>query len=213
MAVAVRGCPQRSGRSRPGRGPSAALVDASLDQSTPCLQSQIGGVRHLQWIVNRAGRGCWRVVRGCPLGTGQDCCEWHASGTAGEDNVHGAWQCRHQLDRKVGLDPGDACVVGKGRRPAAEITWGSNPPSCHSAPRGSARECTVTCDSCMPAVTVRAHQRLAVPGAVRIQHGPSGCGPCAVEPVLRYHCDRTDALARPWKAGVVRDGFVHTYRR
>jgi hypothetical protein len=40
--VAVRGCPQRSGRSRPGCGPSAALVDASLDQSTLCLQSQIG---------------------------------------------------------------------------------------------------------------------------------------------------------------------------
>jgi hypothetical protein len=24
------------------------------------------------------------VVRGCPLGTGQDCCEWQANGTAGE---------------------------------------------------------------------------------------------------------------------------------
>ena len=47
LSVAVRGCPQRSGRSRPVRGPSAALVDASLDQSTPCLQSQIGRVRHL----------------------------------------------------------------------------------------------------------------------------------------------------------------------
>jgi hypothetical protein len=65
----------------------------------------------------------------------------------------------------------------------------------------------------MPAVTVRTHQRLPVPGVVRTQHGPSGgCGPCAVEPVLRYHCDRTDALARPWRAGGVRDGFVHTYR-
>jgi hypothetical protein len=47
MAVAVRGCPQRSGRSRPGRGPSAALVDASLDQSTSCLQSQIEDDRYL----------------------------------------------------------------------------------------------------------------------------------------------------------------------
>ena len=26
------------------------------------------------------------VVRGCPLGTVQDCCEWHASGTAAEDD-------------------------------------------------------------------------------------------------------------------------------
>ena len=34
------------------------------------------------------------VVRGCPLGTGQDRCEWHASGTAAED------------------DPGIGCAVG-----------------------------------------------------------------------------------------------------
>jgi hypothetical protein len=31
-----------------------------------------------------AGRGHRGVVRGCPLGTGQDCCEWHDSGTADE---------------------------------------------------------------------------------------------------------------------------------
>jgi hypothetical protein len=30
-----------------------------------------------------------------------------------------AWQIRHQLDRRVRLDPGDACLVGKGHRPAA----------------------------------------------------------------------------------------------
>ena len=49
MAVAVRGCPQRSGRSRPGRGPSAALVDASLNQSTstnrpPACKARLGEV-------------------------------------------------------------------------------------------------------------------------------------------------------------------------
>jgi hypothetical protein len=27
------------------------------------------------------------VLHGCPLRTVQDCCEWHASGTAGEDNA------------------------------------------------------------------------------------------------------------------------------
>jgi hypothetical protein len=33
---------------------------------------------------NGAGRGSFGVVPGCPLGTVQDCCEWHACGTAGE---------------------------------------------------------------------------------------------------------------------------------
>ena len=33
---------------------------------------------------NGAGRGRWGADYGCPLGTGQDRCEWHASGTAGE---------------------------------------------------------------------------------------------------------------------------------
>jgi hypothetical protein len=33
-----------------------------------------------------AGRGCCGVVRGCPLGTDKDRCEWHSSGTAGEDD-------------------------------------------------------------------------------------------------------------------------------
>jgi len=32
-----------------------------------------------------------------------------------------AWQRWHQLDRRVRLDPGDASLVGKGRRPAAAM--------------------------------------------------------------------------------------------
>jgi hypothetical protein len=31
---------------------------------------------------NGTGRGRFGIVPGCPLETGQDCCEWHASGTA-----------------------------------------------------------------------------------------------------------------------------------
>ena len=58
------------------------------------------------------------VVR---LGTDQDRCEWHASGTAGEDDVRRAWQRGHRLDRRVRLDPRDASLVGKGRRPAAAM--------------------------------------------------------------------------------------------
>jgi hypothetical protein len=52
-------------------------------------------------VVIAAGRGRHSLVRECPLGTGQDRCEWHGSGTAGEDNVRTAWQPRHRLDRRV----------------------------------------------------------------------------------------------------------------
>jgi hypothetical protein len=38
---------------------------------------------------NGAGRACSSVVRGYPLGTGHDRCEWHASGTASEGTWHG----------------------------------------------------------------------------------------------------------------------------
>ena len=39
--------------------------------------------------ANVAGCGHCGVVRECPLGTGQDRCEWHASGTASEGHLHG----------------------------------------------------------------------------------------------------------------------------
>jgi hypothetical protein len=38
-------------------------------------------------MVNGAGHGCLVVVRGCLLGTVQDCCERHACGTAVEDDA------------------------------------------------------------------------------------------------------------------------------
>jgi hypothetical protein len=41
---------------------------------------------------NGAGRGCFVVVRGCPLGTGDDRCEWQASGTVGEQDGGTAWR-------------------------------------------------------------------------------------------------------------------------
>jgi hypothetical protein len=40
--------------------------------------------------ASRARGGRRGVVRSCPLETDLDCCEWHASGTAGEvDVAHG----------------------------------------------------------------------------------------------------------------------------
>jgi hypothetical protein len=49
------------------------------------------------------------------------------NGTADEDEVGRAWQRGHQLDRKVRPVPETACIVGKGRRPAAAVRWHSNP--------------------------------------------------------------------------------------
>jgi hypothetical protein len=43
-----------------------------------------GRVEALGKTLNGAGRGHRGAVRGCLLGTAHDCCEWHASGTAGE---------------------------------------------------------------------------------------------------------------------------------
>jgi hypothetical protein len=78
-------------------------------------------------MTNGAGDSHRGIVRACPLGTDRDCCEWHGSGTADEDDVRRAWQRGHQLDRKVRPVPETACIVGKGRRPAAAVRWHSNP--------------------------------------------------------------------------------------
>jgi hypothetical protein len=42
--------------------------------------------------VNCAGRGRCGVVPGCPLGTGHDRCDWHASGMAGVDDPGTPWR-------------------------------------------------------------------------------------------------------------------------
>jgi hypothetical protein len=65
----------------PDRPAGHGKADASLDRPPAC-KARSGGIVTL-------GNGDWRrsrqcgVVRGCPLGTGQDRCEWHASGPAG----------------------------------------------------------------------------------------------------------------------------------
>ena len=99
-------------------------------------------------IENGAGRGRCGVVRGCPLGTGRDRCEWHGSGTADEDDVRRARKSRHQLDRRVRPDPGDTRLVGKGRRrPAAAGRWDSKPPPRWPGDRGQEREGAGTCET------------------------------------------------------------------
>jgi hypothetical protein len=51
------------------------------------------------------------VVRGCPLGTAQDRCEWHASGTAADPGI---WLRRYfYLDRRVRPVLGGHRLMGK----------------------------------------------------------------------------------------------------
>src|SRR4029453_9029566 len=65
---------------------------------------------------NGAGRGRFVVIRGCPLVPGGDRCEWHASGTAAEDDP--GIQLRGWLhsDRRLRTVFGDHCLVGKSSR-------------------------------------------------------------------------------------------------
>jgi hypothetical protein len=65
--------------------PARQLTAMRPDAATPCLQSQIGRNRHPEKRRSALVTGHCGGVRGCPLGTGQDRCEWHGSGTAGED--------------------------------------------------------------------------------------------------------------------------------
>jgi hypothetical protein len=53
------------------------------------------------------------VFRGCPLWTGKDRCEWHACGTASEDNPRTPWRRWLRLDRRVRPVLGDHRLVGK----------------------------------------------------------------------------------------------------
>jgi hypothetical protein len=109
-------------------------------------------------VGNGAGRGRFGLVRGCPLGTGQDRCEWHASGTASENDVRGnlaEWpSARPQGEARLRR----ACLVGKGRRPAAGVTWDSNPLRPCSNNRGSGHEGVVTCPFLVLVVTARARR-------------------------------------------------------
>jgi hypothetical protein len=57
------------------------------------------------------GRGCFVVVRGCLVGTVQDCYEWHTGGTAGEDVPGAGGAVGSNLDSWVRPILGDHCIV------------------------------------------------------------------------------------------------------
>jgi hypothetical protein len=61
-------------------------------KATFCSQSQFGHCCHLPGMGHGAGRGCFVVVRGCLLRTVEGCCEWHASGTAGDGDPDRGWR-------------------------------------------------------------------------------------------------------------------------
>jgi hypothetical protein len=129
MAVAVRGCPQRSGRSRPGRGPSAALVDASLDHRPPCLQSRFVGDCHLR--RRRAAQVAAAVVLSVVVRCGPF--RTAVNGTlvarpARMTSVPGG-AVGSQPDRRERSVRADHCVVGKPRtrRGSWRSCWRAEP--------------------------------------------------------------------------------------
>jgi hypothetical protein len=98
-------------------------------------------------------------------------------GTAGEDDVGSAEHQQSPARPEGDASPGDHCLVGKGRRPAAVGLRGSNPVRCCSAVRGCSGGPPVTCDPRSPSVTARARPGPAVPDAKRTQRGPGGPAP------------------------------------
>jgi hypothetical protein len=110
--------------ARARRGP--AVPDAVRTQHGPApLDYLLAKPDRPAWSPatagNGAGRGRCGVVRDCPVGTSQDRCEWHGSGTAGENDACGAWQCRHQPDRRVRLDPGRSASLARAAGPATGV--------------------------------------------------------------------------------------------
>jgi hypothetical protein len=95
MAVAARGCPQRSGRSRPGRGPSAAHRELGKHPLTssdgPMLQ--VGGRMH-EPLLTVDGR--YRPMLRARWGHG-----WSGSTSRGRGSDG------HQLGRRVRFVQGD----------------------------------------------------------------------------------------------------------
>ena len=87
---------------------------------TSCLQSQIGGGRHLRSWGSGAGRGRRGVVRGCPLGTDHDRCEWHGSGTARGQPWY-ACRCWVHLDHRVRAVRGNHGCMGKPLQTARQL--------------------------------------------------------------------------------------------
>jgi hypothetical protein len=123
--------------------------------------------------TNGAGHGGPGIVRGCPLATARVRCEWHGSGTAGDDDGGEASQRRHQIDRRVRpvSKPPDLLARAAGPRQRSGGIRTRRHPAPSSVVVGS--NVLMTWHSCMPAMTPRGRRGPAVVEAVRIQRGPA----------------------------------------
>jgi hypothetical protein len=70
---------------------------------------------------NAAGRLRPGVVRGCPLGTGHDRCEWHGGGTAPRTTLVKPAAAGVHLDHRVRAVPGNHCCMGKPLQTARQL--------------------------------------------------------------------------------------------
>jgi hypothetical protein len=111
-----RGRQRRSGPPRPGSGSAGRARQGRSRPRPPACKARSAAVIACE-DGERRRSGLLRVVRGCPLDTSQDRCGWHGSGTDGEDDVREAWLCRHQLDRRVRLDPATPASLARAAGP------------------------------------------------------------------------------------------------
>ena len=138
-----------------------------LEPTTPCLQSQIGHDRYLRGLSAMQVEAAVALSVAIPWGPVRTAVNGTVVARPARTTFVRAWQSGHQLDRRVRLAHGHTCLVGKGRRPAAQVRWGSNPVQCCCTVRGRSGGRPVTCDSYLPAVTARACRGPAVPDVVR----------------------------------------------
>ena len=101
--------PERAGHQRMD-GQAARSVHASTDH---LLAEPVRARRSPAKMGKGAGRVRRGIVRGCPLGTGQDRCEWHAGGTAGVGDPGIRLSRWLHPDRTVRPVFGDHRVVGE----------------------------------------------------------------------------------------------------
>jgi hypothetical protein len=71
-------------------------------------------------VGSGAGRSCFGVARGCPLGTDHDRCAWHGSGTARGQPWY-ACRCWVHLDHRVRAVRGDHGCMGKPLQTARQL--------------------------------------------------------------------------------------------